>query len=297
MKRTQIVTHLMPSELADYSDILDKFKEGSKYLDSNDWVSIQVTLNLSPMLIDWKKSDIEQDVFKEYFEKLKEKCDWAQEVVFEVMEGNSILGTTSQKREAIKGDYDQFILLDVDMVFHETTLKYMLDTSYQVTGKYIITPQIVRLWDTSWDILVHKDYKHIQPKKNGYYREHHPDLTWNQKIDEVSVSLAPYIKFGCGWFTLISKELLDLTGIPEFLGHYGPEDTFTMMAGEIAKKKGHEINQYTLNGILVSENKIYRKDFNGDKLKYHDYKDSFRDYAWSQFDHGLKEFESKCKKI
>ena len=183
------------------------------------------------------------------------------------------------------------------MAFHETTLKYMLDTSYQVTGKYIITPQIVRLWDTSWDILVHKDYKHIQPKKNGYYREHHPDLTWNQKIDEVSVSLAPYIKFGCGWFTLISKELLDLTGIPEFLGHYGPEDTFTMMAGEIAKKKGHEINQYTLNGILVSENKIYRKDFNGDKLKYHDYKDSFRDYAWSQFDHGLKELESKCKKI
>ena len=70
-----------------------------------------------------------------------------------------------------------------------------------------------------------------------------------------------------------------------------------MMASEIAKKKGHEINQYTLNGILVSENKIYRKDFNGDKLNYHDYKDSFRDYAWSQFDHGLKEFESECKKI
>ena len=134
----------------------------------------------------------------------------------------------------------------------------------------------------------------LQEERNAIANEYNP---WNQKIDDVFVSLAPYIKFGCGWFTLISKELLDLTGIPEFLGHYGPEDTFTMMAGEIAKKKGHEINQYTLNGILVSENKIYRKDFNGDKLKYHDYKDSFRDYAWSQFDHGLKEFESKCKKI
>ena len=38
--------------------------------------------------------------------------------------------------------------------------------------------------------FIGKDFK-------GYYREHHPDLTWNQKIDEVSVSLAPYIKFGC----------------------------------------------------------------------------------------------------
>jgi len=297
MKRTQIVTHLMPSELEDYNDILDKFIQGSKYLDSNDWISVQATLNLSPMLIDWENSKIEKDVFKNYFYNLKEKCSWAKEVVFEVIEDDTILGTTSQKRQAIKGNYDQFILLDGDMVFHETTLKYMLDTSYQVSGKYIITPQIVRLWDTSWDILVHKDYRHIEPKKNGYYREHHPDLTLNQKIDEVSVSLAPYIKFGCGWFTLISKELLDLTGIPEFLGHYGPEDTFTMMASEIAKKKGHQINQYTVNGILVSENKIYRKDFNGDKLKYHDYKDSFRDQAWSQFEKGLKEFELKCKKI
>ena len=41
MKKTQIVTHLMPSELEDYSDMLDKLNEGSRYLESHDWISIQ----------------------------------------------------------------------------------------------------------------------------------------------------------------------------------------------------------------------------------------------------------------
>ena len=129
MKKTQIVTHLMPTELEDYSDMLDKLKESSQYLDDNDWISIQATLNLSPILVDWKNSEVKNNLFKDYFNDLKSKCDWADEIVFNIVEDDSILGTTSQKREIIKGDYDQFIFLDGDMIFHETTLKYMLNTS------------------------------------------------------------------------------------------------------------------------------------------------------------------------
>tara|TARA_X000001382_G_C3168117_1_gene178578 strand:+ start:417 stop:1307 length:891 start_codon:yes stop_codon:yes gene_type:complete len=291
MKKTQIVTHLMPSELEDYSDMLDKLKESSEYLDDNDWISVQATLNLSPKIIDWDKSDVKSKVFIDYFLDLKQKCDWAEEVVFDIIDDNSILGTTSQKREIIKGDYNQFIFLDGDMIFHPTTLKYMLNTSYQTEGKYYVTPQIVRLWDTSWDILVHKDYMHIEPQKNGYYREHHPDLTLNQKVENVDVKLSPYFKFGCGWFVLYSKDILDLVGVPEFLGHYGPEDTYMMTASEIAKRKGYEINQYILDGIFVSENKIYRKNSYEDKLKYIDLKDEFRDGAWSKFKEGVSNFE------
>ena len=87
---------------------------------------------------------------------------------------------------------------------------------------------------------------------------------------------------------------MDLVGIPKFLGHYGPEDTFLMAASEIAKRKGHNINQYILNGIFVSENKIYRKNIYKDHLKYHDLKDKFRDKAWAYFNKGLKEFELSC---
>jgi hypothetical protein len=64
-----------------------------------------------------------------------------------------------------------------------------------------------------------------------------------------------------------------------------------MTASEIAKRKGYEINQYILDGIFVSENKIYRKNSYEDKLKYIDLKDEFRDGAWSKFKDGVSNFE------
>ena len=73
MKKTQIVTHLMPGEVEDYGDMLDKLTDCSKYLDEHDWVSISATLNLSPTLVDWDNSEYDTDFFVKYFENLKEK--------------------------------------------------------------------------------------------------------------------------------------------------------------------------------------------------------------------------------
>ena len=47
-------------------------------------------------------------------------------------------------------------------------------------------------------------------RKNGYYKEHHPDITLSQTPENLTVSISPYFKFGCGWFTLYSKKVLDL---------------------------------------------------------------------------------------
>tara|TARA_R110001583_G_scaffold33731_5_gene113814 strand:+ start:1439 stop:2326 length:888 start_codon:yes stop_codon:yes gene_type:complete len=280
MKKTQIVTHLMPPELEDYGDMLNQLSKSSNYLDDEDWVSIKVALNLSPTLINWNESKYKKDFFINYFNKLKNLTTWANEIIFDIVEDNSILGAADLKREAIKGKYDQFIFLDGDMIFHPMTLKCMLDISKQVDGYYFITPQIVRLWDTSWDILVHKDFKHIECKKNGYYREHHPNITLSQTPEDIEVTISPYFKFGCGWFTLCSKEILDLVGIPESFRGYGPDDTFLMYGSQIAKEAGYNINQYILEGIYVSENKIYRKDNFTDKIIYNDLKNDFREEIW-----------------
>lgn len=292
MKKTQIVTHLMPPELEDYGDMLLQLKKSSNYLDNTDWISIKATLNLSPTLINWNNSEYNKKFFIDYFNSLKIHTSWANEIIFEIIEDDSILGTTDQKRETIKGEYDQFIFLDGDMVFHPMTLKCILDISNQVNGYYFITPQIVKLWDTSWDILVHKDFMHIEPKKNGYYREHHPNITLSQIPTSIKVTTSPYFKFGCGWFTLYSKEILDLIGIPKSFGGYGPEDTFLMFGSEIAKKMGYNINQYILEGIYVSENKIYRKTNFNSKITYNDLKDSFRDEAWKHFDNELNKLKN-----
>ena len=185
-------------EVEDYGDMLDKLTDCSKYLDEHDWVSISATLILSPTLVDWDNSEYDTDFFVKYFENLKEKVSWKNEVIFDVELGNTILGVMDHKREAVKGDYDQFIFLDGDMIFHPMTLKCMLDISNQVTGNYYITPQIVRLWDTTWDILVHKDFMHIEPQKNGYYRQHHPDITMSQVPTEVGVKMSPISSLGVG---------------------------------------------------------------------------------------------------
>lgn len=288
-KRTQIVTHIMPTEIDEYSDIIDKLTEASEYLEKKDWVSIHATLNLSPELIMWGESKLQPEFFIQKFNEIKEKCKWANEIIFNIIEDDSILGTTSQKREAIKGDYDQFIFLDCDIAFHPTTLKYILEASYQLNGKYFITPQTVKIGnevDNSWDVLVHNDYV---DKEYTYYLTHQPDLTYNQDVKSVILKESPYFKFACGWFTLYSKDILSFIGIPEWLGHYGPEDTFLMLTSNAVKDK-YSIMQYILDGIYVSENYVSRDGYYKDKLKTKNVKELFRQEAESKFQNELNKF-------
>ena len=73
MKRTQIVTHIMPTEIDEYSDIVDILTEASQYLDNSDWISIYATLNLSNDLISWKNSELQKDFFIQKKDELPEE--------------------------------------------------------------------------------------------------------------------------------------------------------------------------------------------------------------------------------
>ncbi len=288
MKKTQIVIHVMPSEIEDFTEIINHLYRASQYLKSKDWVSIYATLNLSPELINWENSLLDSKFFIDKFNLLKTKCEWAQEVKFELIEDNSILGTTSQKRKAITQNYDQYIFLDCDIAFPEVLLKYMLETSYQVEGKYFITPQTVKLWDNTWDVLVHKNFRE---KKYGYEKTHPPHQTYSQIVEEANIKISPYFKFGCGWFTLYSKEILNFIGIPNWLGHYGPEDTFLMFASQNAITQNYDIKQYIIEGCYVSENYVNREFPYKEKLSVNNLKQLFRDEAESHFYNELNKFK------
>jgi len=288
--RTQIVIHVLPGEIDEYEIILDNLFKSKDYLEEKDWISIYATLNLSPILINWDECKLDKQFFVDKFNQLKIKCNWANEVVFNIIEDDSILGTTSQKRKASEENYDQFIFLDCDIAFHPTTLKYILETSYQLKGKYIITPQTVKLWDWTWDVLVHKDFIN---KNYGYEKTHDPELTYNQFVDNVTVTIFPNFKFGCGWFTLYSKEILNFIGIPLWLGHYGPEDTFLMFASELAIRKKYDIKQYILEGIYISENYIKRINPYKEKLVMYNLKQEFKEKAERQFQIELSNFNNK----
>jgi len=285
MKSTLVCVHVMPNEMDLFDRWVEQYKKALQYLDDTDDVTLMATLNLSPSLTDWDNSELNQSYFIERFNKAQSIKN-INEVV-----SKSGYGTTAQKRDAIKLNYSQFIFIDTDIAFPEQSLKYQLEASYQLNGKYIILPQIVKLWDDSWDLAVHKDFIN---KEYNYHLIHDPELTYNQEILEVGLEQINMFKFGCGMHTLYSKELWDLIGIPESFGGYGSEDTFAMYASNYAAEAGIDIKQYILTGLYTSENMITNRLTY--KVKSIANKENSRELSYKKFPEELNKFLTKIKK-
>lgn len=286
MKSTLVCTHVMPNEIEMFERFMVQYRKALSYLDENDNVTIKASLNLNPLLTDWENSELKQDYFINIFNKLFDSIPNINEIILD----ERLMGTTQQKRESIELDYDQFIFIDTDIAFPEVLLKYQLEGSYHLSGKYILIPQLVKLWDNTWDILVHDDYKN---KEYGYFNQHNPESTYNQPISEISIEQTPIIKFGCGMHTLYSKEFWDTIGIPESFGGYGSEDAYAMFASNIAIQEKTPIHQYVLKGIYMSENIISREpSFNG-KIKSIFSKENSKDKSWQIMNNELLKFKNK----
>jgi hypothetical protein len=274
----------MPNEIDLFDRWIEQYKKALQYLDDTDDVTLMATLNLSPTLTDWDNSELKQSYFIERFSK-HQSIKNINEII-----SKPGYGTTAQKRDAIELNYNQFIFIDTDIAFPEQSLKYQLEASYQLNGKYIILPQIVKLWDDSWDLAVHKDFIN---KEYNYHLTHDPELTYNQEILEVGLEQINTFKFGCGMHTLYSKKLWDLIGIPESFGGYGSEDTFAMYASNYAVRAGIDIKQYILTGLYTSENMITNRLT--DKVKSIANKENSRELSYKQFPDELKKFLIKIE--
>jgi hypothetical protein len=278
----------MPSEIEMFERQIELFKKAFLYLDDRDDVTLKATLNLNPELTDWESSELKNGHFASRFAILFNDIKNVNQIILDT----SCWGTTQQKRESIKLDYDQFIFCDTDILFHEHMLRYQLDVSYQMEGIYIISPSLAKFWDTSWDVLCHSDYmdKHV-----GYSTEREAiENTTVQKVESITIKRVPVIKFGCGMHTLYSKSFWELVGIPESFGGYGPEDTYGMSAAEIAIKLGYDIIQVYMDGIYITEDYINRKPSFDGKIKPIDKKVEFWQKA---FDLGQEEISKFAKKL
>jgi hypothetical protein len=276
----------MPHEIEMFEQFMTQYHRALSYLDENDNVTIKASLNLNPLLTDWENSDLKQDFFINKFNKLFNNIPNINEIITDT----SLMGTTQQKRESIKLNFNQFIFVDADIAFPETLLKYQIMAAENLQEKYIIIPQLVKLWDNSWDILVHKDYL---DKNYGYYNEHKPELTYEQTITDVTLQLLPIIKFGCGMHTLYSKEFWDFIDIPQSFGGYGSEDSFAMMASSLAISKGYKIDQYLLEGLYITENLTDRIPSFNQKVKNIFQKEKSKDASWQIMNQELTIFANK----
>jgi hypothetical protein len=264
----------MPSEMEMFERLMNQFHKSFSYLDENDDVTLKVTLNLNPQLTDWNNSEIKQSYFAARFAVLFNGLKNINEVILDT----SCWGTTQQKRESLKLDYDQFIFCDTDILFHEHMLKYQLNVSYQLDGIYLISPSLPKWWDDSWEYLCHSDYKDY-PYGTAMDNKEVMMGTYTQEIKGINAREIPTIKFGCGMHTLYSKSFWDLVGIPESFGGYGPEDTYGMEAGKVAVKLGYDIKQFVLDGVYITEDYVNRIPQFADKIKTIDKKKEFYDKA------------------
>ena len=176
----------------------------------------------------------------------------------DVKNGN-LLWQTPTRNNSIKED--AFSTVYSDIIFDERTLAY-IDSSIQSLYKdyphSVVSPEIVKVWDNTWDCLVNEQYLN---EPLDYQKTNDPFVDCGIKNGNIGIETInntipnqPRMKFAGGWFTCISKKLLDRITVPDSLGHYGLEDTFIMWGSE----KLRIGQQFKIKNLVVCENYKYR---------------------------------------
>lgn len=148
---------------------------------------------------------------------------------------------------------DSIIFLDSDMYFNSKILAHHESADVVLSNKhdhYIITPNVVRLWDTTWDCIVHEVFK---DKSHNFYKSVNCDLIENHNFGRVQLVPINTFKWGGGWFNCINASLLKKIRIPTTFKGYGPDDTFAMQCCKIMKAKNYDVQQYVLKNMIVCE--------------------------------------------
>jgi len=286
---TQIVVHLLPHEIDWFEWQSKQFKLGSYYITDN--VIIDVTLNLN--LTDWNQSQLPKQFFIDKFNQIKTLWDWA-ETQFTVDEENKCLGCDDKRREAIRSTTaDNILYLDSDLLFRPELLNYIIESAKLIKNDYyIISPQTVRMWDNSWDIITNKHYLNTSANMETYYANDPFEIITNN-FEDLNLIPINQFKFGGGWFNLLSTKLLKLTDIPDSFGPYGIDDLYVMICCDIMKQKGYNIQQYVLENAVVIENFKYRWNPYKSYLYLINKQDEFKKQAKNNLNLEIQNFTNK----
>ena len=243
----------MPWEL-DYALLsFTQFKKSKYYLDGEDTIEINPSLNLSSHIINWEKSKISKDLlisrFNQYLKLLE-----GYKVTPIIYEGDELYGHLDHQRDAISPEVDFYISVCPDMYFSEHLLPLLISSSKQIDTKYfVLTPEIYKMWDNTWDEITNQDYLNVpydEWNKGDIF-----DIRSNMKNSEKGITLETTMKSKwAGWFDLFNKEMYEnLVPIQKDWNGYGPWDWYSLMITEACKKNGVDFQQYILRGQTIFE--------------------------------------------
>jgi hypothetical protein len=296
MAKGLISIFALPHEIDNLQTTLYNLRRNYAVMSGHEF-GFDITLCLSDELTDWNSSSLPKKYFADKFLQITNKlCDWANIESIKIDYGNSILGCVSQRRHSLKylDKYDFTMWLDNDMFFNDYLLSY-IGTSVDMllhnnVEHYILTPQITRQWDTTWDSIVNKHL--LDRPLNDNLTADVFDLGLTQFGD---VGLRPIDNFKAagGWCTVISNDVLELTGIPESFGHYGLEDTYVLICADLLRRmnRKEKPQQFVIDNLVVGENHKYQtSEYLKNQLRSYDRKDEFRQIATRNFNGEIEKF-------
>ncbi|MDD3518467.1 MAG: tetratricopeptide repeat protein, partial [Chromatiales bacterium] len=284
----------LPQEMDELQRLVCQLKRAAASLSGSHEFFFDVTLATSPRLIDWTRSSLPLAFFADRLAQLERMSDWAT-THFRV--SDAVLGALTHRIHSFDRhpDADYFLWIDPDIVFTDQALAILEACLAELADRHrhlILTPEIVRLWDETWDCLVNPAFLD-QPL--GYHGTHDPFA--DSGIKGV-VSLRPVVngipgqprfKFASGWFTTLSMDLLKRTGLPRSFGPYGPEDSFIMCAAEkLLSLRAADVAQFKISNFVVCEDYRYRSHAHYLRhLATHDCKQTFRALSERNFPYEL----------
>ncbi len=230
-----------------------QLKKSKYYLSDKDTIEIDVCLNLSSYLVDWDKSKLNKDLlkarFKEYLKLLKD-----YKVNATIYEKNKLYGHLDHQREIVSPEVDFYITICPDMYFSEQALALLIQSSKQIKNKYfVITPEISKLWDNTWDEITNSDWMHVNYDK--WNEVDLFDIRAKMKSKETGIILNPTNKSKwAGWFDLYNKAMYEeLCPIQDDWKGYGPHDWYSLIITEYVKLRGVNFQQYVMRGQTIFE--------------------------------------------
>lgn len=255
----------MPWEVDFLQQTCEQFSKSKKYIDINDNVTIQLTLNLSGYIINWNDSILPKEFFiDKYNNCLKYLNEY--KVISKIYEENELYGHLDSQRESLQEDIDYYINMCPDMYFHIHSLHYLIQSAKNLNNRYfLITTEIPKLWDHTWDILVNKNFNSV--KYEDWESQNLSDVIHIIDNNEESPILEKINEFKyAGWFDLYNKNFYEnfMPSMPDWHG-YGPWDFFGMNMANFAKSNYNtDIQQYVLRNQIVCEKNlgVFQKKLN-----------------------------------
>lgn len=261
-KTFRLVQYIQPWEIDDFERQMDQLIKSSYFI--NDDVNIIIDVSMNTNIIDWSQSKISLELFEKKFNYINTKLSYYYNTEFSI---NDSKGAADKRRQCILKQSDYTIWLDSDIFFSVYTLPYLINAAINIDSfDFILTPQLIRYWDSSWDCLVNHKYINMPYNHRDFFDVYSLDSTFDSPA---SLKTNNTIKFGAGWFNLFSSNLLRKIGIPDEIGAYGPDDTYIAECAKILN-----IPQYILENVVVTEignkflvNKDFYKELLSTKIK------------------------------